>query len=361
MKICVIYASAGAGHMKAAEAVYESLKTNPAHQVVFIDALSQTTSFFKRLYCGGYFLIISRFPWLWRLVFEFLDQPFLQPLFRPLRRFYNAVNMAGLHRYFIREKFDYIISTHFMPNEIVSALKRSGKISSRLLAIVTDYDVHHIWLGSGVDSYAVATEWTKDKLACMGVEAAKIHVTGIPINEKFTQRPDIIELKERLGLPQDQFTVLIATGSFGIGPIEQLISKLNDLQLVVVCGHGKALYSRLSTLNIPSVKVMGLVNNMHELMAVSDVMVTKPGGLSIAEALASQLPMIFFSAIPGQETNNIKVLKGYEIGISDCSLDQIAAELLRLKNSRDIFLTAIKRTQKIARPYAVRDVLNLIR
>ena len=110
-----------------------------------------------------------------------------------------------------------------------------------------------------------------------------------------------------MGLQPDLFTVLVATGSFGIGPIEGIIDVLKGFQVIVVCGHNRDLFRKLSGKYCALVKVLGLVDNMHELMAVSDAMVTKPGGLSICEALVSQLPLIFFNAIPGQEIGNIKV------------------------------------------------------
>jgi processive 1,2-diacylglycerol beta-glucosyltransferase len=360
MKILVIHASAGAGHQKAAEAIYQGLKKYTSHEVVIKDALDILTPAFKYLYRRSYFLFISKMPWLWRHAFAILDKPGLQPLWRRLRRIYNRIHARGLHRYLIKEQFDVVIACHFMPVEVTSALKRQGKVNSKLIVCVTDYDVHHIWLGSHADKYAVATDWTKEALIKLGVTGDKIAVTGIPTNEKFAQRPDILSLKQKLGIKPDTFTVLIATGSFGIGPIEQIIDQLEGVQVIVVCGHSKKLYERLSNIDRPLVKVFGLVDNMHELMAVSNVMITKPGGLSISEALVSQLPMIFFSAIPGQEENNIKVLREYGIGISDKTIPEIAAEVKHLQSSQDAFLAAVKRTQTIARPSAVRDIVALI-
>lgn len=362
MKILVIHASAGAGHQKAAEAIYHGLKKYTNHDVVLKDALDTLTPAFKYLYRKSYFVFISKMPALWRHAFALLDKRGLQPMWRTLRRIYNRIHARGLHRYLTEEQFDVIIACHFMPVEVSSALKRQGKIKSKLITCVTDYDVHHIWLGSHVDIYAVATDWTKEALTKLGVPAEKINVTGIPTNEKFGQRQDMVVLKKKLQLKPDIFTALIATGSFGIGPIEAIIDQLEGVQVIVVCGHGKPLFERLKKNEDkrPLVKVLGLVDNMHELMAVSDVMITKPGGLSISEALVSQLPMIFFSAIPGQEENNVKVLREYGIGISDKTISEIAAEVKHFQTSHDAFLAAVKRTQAIARPSAVRDIISLI-
>jgi len=360
MKILFIHASAGAGHLKAAEALYLTSQTMPGHEAVFVDALDLCSTFYKKSYRKTYAVLISNLPSIWGMAFALLDIPWLQLLIRRFRRLYNWINARKVQEYMQREKFDAIVSTHFMPTEISAALKRKGLIQSKVITVVTDFDVHRIWLAEGVDYYTAASEWTKKKLISLGIPENKIVVTGIPTNEKFSAQPDIAELKRSLGLKEDMFTILMATGSFGIGPIEQIIEALKGFQVIVVCGHNKNLFKRLSRKQYDGVKVCGLVDNMHELMAVSDAMITKPGGLSISEALVSQLPMIFFNAIPGQETNNIKVLREHGIGISDCTIDEMVQEVQKLQSSKDAFLTALKRTKQLARPTAVRDILALL-
>ncbi len=361
MKVLVIHASAGAGHLKAAEAIYEQIQKDTNHQAVLVDALDYTSPFFKKMYRGSYFFMISKCPPLWGFFFALVDLDFLQPLIRAGRRIYNGLNGRKLHRYLCDQQFDYIFSTHFMSTEVSAALKRSGRIRSKIVTVVTDFDVHKIWRAKGVDQYAVASDWTKEKVKTLGVPEKNIVVTGIPTNEKFSGQPDVATLKTKLEIRHDVFTVLLATGSFGIGPIEEIIAKLKGFQVVVICGHNKSLFQRLSREKLDLVKVCGLVDNMHEWMAVSDAMVTKPGGLSISEALVSQLPMIFFNAIPGQETNNIKVLKEHGIGVNSRCIEDIVRAVTTLKSSRDAFMTALKKTKALARPSAVKDIVGLIK
>ncbi|MCA9407173.1 MAG: hypothetical protein KC733_00655 [Candidatus Omnitrophica bacterium] len=360
MKILCIHATAGAGHLKAAEAIHNGLIKHTEHQSFFVDALDYTNPIFQKLYPKSYAFIVSRLPKLWGFFFALLDQVWIQPLMRWGRRIYNYVNTKRLREYLIAMDFDYIISTQFLSNEVASALKRKGKIRAKIITVVTDFDVHRIWLSKGVDYYCVASDWTKRKILTLGVSEENVFVTGIPTDEKFSVQRDVVQLKAKLGLHKDIFTVLVATGSFGMGPIEGLIEACQGMQVVVICGHNKALYERLIQKNYDLVKVNGLVDNMYEFMAVSDVMVTKPGGLSISEALVSELPMIFFSAIPGQETNNVKVLKEYEIGISDKSIQEISQELKRFQSSKDVHMTALKKTKRLARPNAVNDIIALI-
>jgi len=361
MKVLVIHASAGAGHTKAAEALCAAIKRSGVHDVTIIDALDYTSPFFKKMYSGSYHFMISKIPKFWGACFNLLDVPFLQPLIRCMRRLYNKANAGKLHQYLKKGRFDYVFMTHFMPTEVSAALKRAGKITSHLVTVITDYDVHKIWLADGISHYCVASGWTLEKMARLGVERSKVVVTGIPTDERFFQGADVMALKKKLGLRENIFTVLVATGSFGIGPIEAIINVLTEFQVLVVCGHNKALYQRLSGNINKLVKVFGHVDNMHELMAVSDAMVTKPGGLSISEALVSQLPMVFFNAIPGQETGNVKVLKSYGIGISGRTVPQIGEELVHMRFSRDLFLTNLKRTKMLACPNAARDIVALIK
>ena len=361
MKILCIHASAGAGHLKAAEAIYNGIRKSTDHDVVLVDALDHSSFLFKKFYRETYFFLISRLPFVWGFFFWLLDMPWIQPVIRVLRRLQNRLNTAGLHRFLQKEQFDYIFMTHFMPTEVAAALKRSGLISSKLITVVTDFDVHKIWIAEGIDMYTAASDWTRGKLENLGISPDRILVSGIPTDEKFSNFVDISWLKRKLELREDIFTVLVATGSFGIGPIEDVILEIKGFQVIVVCGRNKDLFKKLSAKNSRLVYVMGLVDNMHELMAVSDVMVTKPGGLSISEALVSQLPLVFFNAIPGQETNNIRVLKNYGLGISGCSITQIGEQLKEMRSSKDMFLTTLKRTKALARPCAVSDIISLIK
>jgi len=360
MKILVTHASAGAGHLKAAEAIYNGLQKYTEHDVTFVDALDYSSPLFKKLYVGTYTNLVTYVPWLWGIAFRFLDIPFLQPLIRAFRRIYNTINCGKFHSFLIDEQFDVIFSAHFMPNEVASALKKSGKIKSQIISAVTDYDVHRIWLASHVDKFALGSDWTKERVEKIGVTESKVFATGIPTDEKFSSPKNVPEIKQTLGIRDDLFTILIATGSFGIGPIEEIIEELKSFQIIVVCGHNKKLYKRLSTSEAPHIKVMGLVDNMHELMAASDVMVTKPGGLSVTEALVSQLPLIFFNAIPGQETGNIMVLGKYGIGFKSSNINEIGQKLNLYRTSRDNYLSALKKTKILARPSAVKDIIALI-
>jgi len=360
MKILVIHATAGAGHKKAAEAIFHGFKARGGIDARLVDALDYTNPFFKKTYPESYSLLVTRLPWAWGMFFAWLDLPWMQPLVRVVRRLYNGFNAQALQKFLIAEQFDAVITTQFLSAEVCAYLKREGKIKSKIICVVTDFDVHHIWVNKGIDCYTAACDYTRDKLIALGVPQNQVFTTGIPTDAKFSLKPDIAALKKKLGVQDGKLTILIATGSFGMGPIEAIMKLLDNYQLLIVCGHNKALYSRLKPIAQPNAHVFGLVDNMDELMSVADVMVTKPGGLSIAEALVKKLPMIFFSAIPGQETNNIKVLSSYEVTPGQCTLLQISETIAQWK-ANPINLEVLKlRLNELSKPNAVADIISLL-
>ena len=146
-----------------------------------------------------------------------------------MRRLYNGFNAQALQKFLIQEQFDGVITTQFLSAEVCAYLKREGKIKSKVICVVTDFDVHRIWVNEGIDIYTAACEYTKNKLIALGVPAEKIFVTGIPTDAKFALSPDTAALKKKLGLQDGILTILIATGSFGMGPIEEIMELLGRL------------------------------------------------------------------------------------------------------------------------------------
>jgi len=360
MKILVIYATAGAGHRKAAEAIYNALKEIPGHDTRLVDVLDYSSRFYQVMYSRTYTFLITKIPWFWGGVFKLLDIPVLVPLILFVRRIQNSLHLRKLEKFLVEEQFDVIFSTHFMVNEVAGNLRAKGAIRGKLIGAITDYDVHSIWLHPGVDCYTAAVASTRDTLLALGVPDEKIRVTGIPVDMKFSRAKNIDEIRNRMGLKFGVCTVLMATGSFGIGPIEEILERLDGFQVMVVCGHNKELYGRLSRQQKELVKILGLVNNMDELMVVSDIMLTKPGGLSISEALVVGLPMIFFNAIPGQETNNIRVLRNHGVGIDTHNIDEIVQALKSLQASPEELRSAKEKSRSLGKPSAALDIASLV-
>jgi processive 1,2-diacylglycerol beta-glucosyltransferase len=356
-KILILHATAGAGHRKAAEAIQHGLEKRGFNPTI-IDALELTNPFFKKAYSQGYEFMVGKLPKLWAIFFELTDQKWMQPIFRFGRRIYNGLNTRKLVKFVKEGDFDVIVTTHFLSTEVCGWLKATGQIRSKFVTMVTDFDVHRVWVVGGVDVFLVASDFTKKRLIGLGIDERKIFVTGIPVDEKFIVPRDKNETRRKLGLREDLFTVLLSTSSFGFGPIEELAALLKDLQLIIICGNNATLYERMAAKGNPLHKICKFVGNMEEMMAASDVMITKPGGLSIVEALANHLPLIFFSAIPGQEAGNVRVLAEHGIGLSDKSVPEMAAEIRRLASSPEAIREARERTKALARPDSVAAIIR---
>ncbi|MFA5099526.1 MAG: glycosyltransferase [Candidatus Omnitrophota bacterium] len=329
MKIVVVYATAGAGHKKAAQAIEAYLRVRePGADIALVDVISQASSIFRFFYLWGYDFLINHCQWLWAAVFYASSRPAFRALFNTLTSGIQYYNTRSFASYLVDMQPDVVVSTHFLSSDIVSFLKGRGQVRARLITIITDFGVHPLWLAPYTDFYCVASDATRDILTGDGVPAAKIRVTGIPIDTKFTRLHDRKKIQERLGIDAQRPAVLVVTGSFGIGPIEEIVQKLcNEYVLLAVCARNKHLYDRLQDRAYPHTHVFGFVDNIDDLMAAADVIITKPGGLTISELLYMDLIPLFIAPIPGQESMNVEILHQAGIGSSIAGLRGIGPQV----------------------------------
>ncbi|TRZ49654.1 hypothetical protein D4Q80_01630 [bacterium] len=362
MKIIITYASAGAGHFKAAEAIAEYFKeSSPDLEIKLIDALDYTSPYFKNSYIRGYNLLVNHATWAWAVAFYLTSFKPLLFFINPVHAAINRLNSGKLVNFLIKERPDFVISTHFLPSQITSALKKEHKIDAKLFTVITDFGVHPFWLAEDTDIYAVASDYTSRILNREGVGKNKIIVTGIPIEKKFLHEFNRIELSRKFGLDPDKFTVLIVTGSFGIGPIEQIADSLHkEAQVIAVCARNQKLYRRLNKKNYPELKVFGFVDNIQELMAASDVIITKPGGLTTSEVLAMELPPLFICAIPGQETVNAQYLYAEGIARAATGVEAIKDIILDYKHNPQKILAIKEKIRRIKRPFAAQELYRAV-
>ena len=362
MKIIITYASAGAGHFKAAQAIYNEFRaTDSTSEVTLIDALDYTNDFFKQSYIRGYGFMINYASWLWALSFYLTAFKPMRMLINSLHFMINRINAKRLIDFLVKESPDFIISTHFLPSQVTAYLKRKKRINSKLLTIITDFGVHPFWLDEGVDIYVVASDFTRQILLQEGIAESKIKVLGIPIDRKFLAIFDREMLERKLKLSKEKFTVLVITGSFGIGPIEQIVDSLyKEVQIIAVCAKNKKLLQRLKDKNYPYLKALGFVDNVEELMAVSDMIITKPGGLTISEVLAMELPPLFISAIPGQENINANFLVKQGIAKNIRNFKKIKDIVMDYKNNPQKLLTIKEKIRQIKKPDAAGEIYHAV-
>ncbi|MFA5356525.1 MAG: glycosyltransferase [Candidatus Omnitrophota bacterium] len=362
MKIIILYASCGAGHRRAAEAAYGYIKEKyPAFDLQLIDALQKTSPLFSNIYSYGYLFLVNYGRWLWYFLFKLTSFKYIKTLLNIPFILISRISSGKLRRLLTDENPEVIISTHFLPSDIAGRLKMSGRISSKVINVVTDFGVHPLWICKGTDIYVAASAPSREQLIMRGVAADKIRDYGIPIDTKFSREYDRGQLNRKLGLEQGRFTVLIATGSFGIGRIEEITGLLyKDTQVLVVAARNKRLYSRLKEKGYTGVKVYGFAENMHELMAASDIIITKPGGMTIAESLSMGLVPIFITAVPGQETENARILSENSIGLTISRPSLVRDAVIGFKDDPARMEKMRSRINEMRRPFAAKELCGVI-
>ena len=316
-KVLILYSTAGIGHKKAALAVKEAFdRSGRGDEAVLQDALDYTNNFFRVSYGAIYLFLVKYLPTLWGFFYYVLDNPIVYALVRPLRRLNNYLNSKKLVEFLLTTKPKTVIVTHFFPSEVVDNLKKKGLLDTRLISVITDYRSHLFWLSKYVDFYIAGSDYTKDDLLRRGVPEERIKVFGIPCASSFSREHQTGAICRKAGMEPGKKTIFILGGGFGVGPIKGITLSLDkakeDFQAIVVCGYNAKLYNAVKKAARRAshrFRVFGFVDNIDELMAASDVLVSKSGGITVSEALNANLPMIVVSPIPGQEMRNYDFLK----------------------------------------------------
>lgn len=317
MQIAVLHASAGHGHARAAAAIREGFLACgvPDRDILLLDALDETPAWFKKIYTSSYYYSVKHSPRAWGFAYDLFDREgFYRWMGRGGREWLNSAVAQNLVRRMVREKPDALLFTHFLAPEVLGRVKEEGQLSSFLTTVVTDFIPHRFWVNPGTDHYWVMSEEGKENLKNRGIRAEKITPGGIPVSLRFRPQGRKKEFRKKEDLFEDRFTLLITSGSFGLGPTAEVLDILREfgdaLQVIVVCGLNDDMHHFLQTKNYPfKLRLYGFVSHMDELMEASDVVVAKPGGATTAESLAKGVPMIVLHPIPGQEAGNAKLLK----------------------------------------------------
>jgi processive 1,2-diacylglycerol beta-glucosyltransferase len=365
-KVLILSASAGAGHVRAAQAIERAMvELNAAREVRHIDTLEYTNKLFHRLYSQGYIEMVNKAPEVMGWLYDHLDKPWKN---EKRRLAFDKLNAGKFIRLLEQYQPDFTICTHFLPSEIISWLKSKERLSTRQAIVVTDLDVHALWLCRHFEHYFVALDETRVHLEKLGVPVEKITVSGIPIDPVFSQTKDKGEMRRKYGLREDRTTILISAGGFGVGPIENLVKSLletkHPLQVIAISGRSEELKSRLENLARETaghfsavLKVVGYTTDMDEYMSASDVLVGKPGGLTTSEALAKGLVLVIVNPIPGQEERNSDHLLEEGAAIRCNNLPCLAYKIDKLLDDPARFQAMQVNVRRLARPHAARDIV----
>jgi processive 1,2-diacylglycerol beta-glucosyltransferase len=313
-RVLLLSASSGAGHVRAAQGLEKAFSMRGDCAVEHIDALQYVSKLFQRVYDKAYISMVRRAPELMGVLYERTDQPWHHPR---RRLALDRLNTGPMIRLLKHVQPDLCVATHFLPAEIIAWLIAKRKLRAHNAIVVTDYDVHAMWLCRTVDRYYVAIEEAAEYLARIGVPREKLRVAGIPIDPLFAAPVNRAEARRRLGLDAHATVILVAAGGYGIGPVEQLVKDLLALQrpwqIAAIAGKAEKIRKRLEEVareagklqtGSPRLCSVGFTTEMDQYMAAADLMVGKAGGLTTSEALARALPMALIEPIPGQEDRN---------------------------------------------------------
>jgi processive 1,2-diacylglycerol beta-glucosyltransferase len=313
LRILVLSASVGAGHLRAAEAVHTALKqTHPDADVRNLDVLEMTNRLFRHMYGKFYLDLVNKAPHALGYFYDLLDQP-RSPMKRTdkLRLYFEKLNLRPFMKFLKSAPWDLVINTHFLPAEIIGSLRSRGELDVPQATVTTDFETHRLWVNEPCERFFTATEEGALYLHHFGVPRKDIFATGIPIHPVFSEPKDRAACIKRHGLADDRPVVLQLSGGFGVGPIEKIFHAIlgveKPIQLVTITGRNEKLRDQLAKAKVPSrhkVKVMGFTKEIDEWMQAADLVVSKPGGLTTSEVLARGAIMVIVNPIPGQESRN---------------------------------------------------------
>lgn len=359
----ILHASAGEGHRRAAAAVEAALVRGGVStaDIEVADALDFGSAFFKKSYTGFYYWCVKNLPAIWGVFYHLLDHPAIYAVMYPVRRLYNAWHGRKLLQHISQTKPDWIICTHFFSAELLGNAKKHHKNIGYLTVLVTDFHPVRVWMHEGIDAYWVLSEEAKQTLVRRGAAAEKVTPGGFPIMPEFQKQGNRDAVLKKYEFEASRLTVLLTTGSFGLGEQEKILDGLcaakDDIQCFVVCGRNQSLCDALQSKAYPyPVKIFGFVDFMADLMDAADLMVAKPGGATTAEAMAKGVPMIATGAIPGQETENLKfLLKENSVFSADTS-DEIVRMIQRIVNDRNLLIEKKRICDRLSNPRAADDL-----
>ena len=370
-KVIIFYASYGGGHLNAAKSIQECIINNYKDiDVELIDCMKYVNITIEKITTAAYREMAKKAPWVWGRIYADSQKG-------PLAHISSRSNklMAIKLLKLLREKNpDLIISTHPFGSQMCSYLKRKQKITSKIATIMTDFAPHDQWLvGSDyTDYYFVAHNKMKQYLISKNINENKIFDTGIPISNRFLLNYNKNEIFSELGFTPAKKTILFfGGGEFGLGKtktveiFECFVKLFPDIQIIAVAGKNEKMKSAFSKIvedekRNNSIKVLEFTNKVPEFMSISDLVVTKPGGLTTSESLASSLPMVIINPIPGQEEENAEFLVENGIAIWIKKYDNPYEKLQNLFSDSKKLLTMKENTQKLSRKFSTQNICKIL-
>jgi processive 1,2-diacylglycerol beta-glucosyltransferase len=364
----ILAAGAGNGHNRAGQALQKAFVADErVQQAMFIDCLKYTNDAFKEMYSHYFLEAVKKAPTLWGWAFEKTDVPWRDV---NLRNWFERMNAQRLIRKIKRFKPSVCVCTHFMPALIVSRLLRKDKLRTHLSVVVTDYYVHATWMCDVFCRYFVPHEEGKMQLLGLGFPEERVDVSGIPIDPVFAEQKDRAGLLAKFGLRGDLPVVLLSAGSVGGMSAGEMIRLMETIktpcEIVILCGRHEELRGELDGLiaerkaEFPKFRALGFTTEMDEWMTVADLLIGKPGGLTLTESLSKNLPMVIWDPIPGQEIYNSVYLLENGAGIAPTSKLTLGFKVDKVLGDKSRLERMQRAAGGLANPKAAANIVSTV-
>lgn len=370
-KIIIFYASYGGGHLSAAKSLEKHLNENYTDlDVELVDCMKYVNKTIEKVSTAAYREMAKKMPWAWGKIYNDSQKG-------PLAHISSKTNsiMAIKLSHLLNEKNpDIIISTHPFGSQMCSYLKRKGKLSCPVATILTDFKSHDQWLvGSDyIDYFFVSNESMKQELIDRNIDASKIHVTGIPVGDKFLISYDKRTILDELNFSENKKTILFfAGGEFGLGKnktlevFECLIKNFDNIQVIAISGRNQTMKDNFVKIVLENdkqanVHIFEYTDKIAQFMSICDLVISKPGGLTTSESLVSNVPMLIINPIPGQEEENAEFLENNKIGIWLKKDSDIYLTLNVLLNDDSTLNNLKQNISSIAKPNSTKNICDII-
>lgn len=364
-RILILHASVGTGHERAARALAEAFARLPNCEVQVEDTLAFVPPVFRDAYVHSYLEMVARAPALWQRFYEDSNRSDPEHTARSnlLRGRAEELLIAPLDEHIRRYAPAAIVCTHFLPAEVLARQKLAGELGAAIYTIITDHVAHSFWLTPGVDGYFVASDVPRDLLIARGVPGAIVHVSGIPVSMEVEVPKNPASIRARCGWPLDRPLISLLGGGIATSHVRRMVEGLQALAhpgtLIVAAGRNPELPGALANLaDGPQMRthILGYIDYVDDLVAASDLVITKAGGLIVSEVLARGTPLLVISPIPGQEEWNADYVVSIGAGVQlrlpvwvPSTVQHLLAEPSRLTAMRE-------RARRAGRPRAALDV-----
>jgi processive 1,2-diacylglycerol beta-glucosyltransferase len=340
-------------------------RIDPAARVQIVDSYEYAASVVSRVVSDGYLQMVKTIPQMYRYIYRRAERA---TEVGPFRTWAHQVAAGNLRPLILRSRPDVVVCTHAFPCGAMAEYSRLYGDAPPTVGIVTDFAVHAFWMHETIDAYVVATPAVAEAMIARGIDPLRIVSSGIPVRSEFAEVPaDRAVLRERLGLPHDRRIVLLMAGGLGIGPLERMMRALEDVEVplaaVAIAGRSERTQRRVLTaandVRYP-VRALGFVDNVYDYVHAADAFVTKPGGLSVAEGLASGVPMVLCKPLPGQEERNARFLTESGAAARVRRLADLPAVLTAVLRDPQRYLEMKAAAARLARPHAAADAARTI-